>query len=89
MSNSLIGSKFKNKIRKLWALRMPCNSIYKEDVKALAKEYSLKIVDIKFIESYDKSLIATDTPKVTAFDDKPKPKPKPKVKKIEPEEDEA
>ena len=88
MSNSLIGSKFKNKVRKLWALRMPFNSIYKEDIKALAKEHNLKIIDVKFIESYDKSLIATETPKVTALDDKPKPKPKAKTKSIEPEKDE-
>ena len=86
MSNSLIGSKFKNKVRKLWALRMPHNSIYKEDVKSLAKAHNLKIIDIKLVDSYDKSLIATDTPKVTAFDDKPKPKPK--AKKVKREKDE-
>lgn len=62
--------------RKVWMVEMPSHQ-YKEDVKALAKESGLKVVDVKFKDNYHKDDIATDTPKLTK---KSKPGRKPKVK---------
>ena len=61
--------------RKVWMVEMPSHQ-YKEDVKALAKEAGLKVVDAKFSDNYSKDDIATDTPKLTK---KGKPGRKPKA----------
>ena len=50
--------------RKVWMVEMPSHQ-YKEDVKKLAKEAGLKIVDAKFKSNYDDDEIAKDTPKLT------------------------
>lgn len=66
MDKPLIGH-FKNPSKKIWLLEMP-HTLYVEDVKLLARENKLKIVDARFKESFSDSEVESKPPKVTRKD---------------------
>lgn len=66
MDKPLIGH-FKNPSKKIWLLDMP-HTLYIEDVKVLARENKLKIVDAKFKEDFSESEVEVSPPKVTRKD---------------------
>ena len=58
--------------KQIWLVKFPTYQ-YAEDVKALAAQHRLRIVDVKFKSELDPRKIAADVPKLTV---KPKKKEK-------------
>lgn len=67
------------KAKKIWLLKFPV-SLYKEDVKKLAVESNLRIIDDKFADSVSDSDVESKPPKVTLVAKKQR---KPKTEKKE------
>lgn len=57
----------------IWLVEHPISQ-YEQDVKALAKEQGLKIVDAKFAGSIGEERVAKKTPSLTKKGEKPKRK---------------
>ncbi len=53
-----------SKLQKYWLVVMPLSQ-YNEDVKQLAKDGNLVIIDARFSDSADKDRITQDVPKLT------------------------
>ena len=53
-------------MKKIWLLPHP-TTIFKEDVKALARQHNLKIIDVRFRTSFkaDELVAETEAPKLT------------------------
>ena len=71
------------KANKIWLLKFPIR-LYKEDVKKLAVENNLKIIDDKFADSVSDSDVESKPPKLTLVAKKQR---KPKVEKKEVKEE--
>ncbi len=68
-------------MRKLWFVKHPITQ-YNEDVKALAKDKNLRIVDDKFKADADPDAIEQNPPELTKQgEEAPKAKAKPKAKR--------
>lgn len=52
--------------KKVWLVDHPISQ-FKEDVKTLALQNNLKIIDSKFAKDVDPKMIAGDVPKLTAI----------------------
>lgn len=50
--------------KKIWLVPHPIYQ-FKEDVKLLARQNNLKIVDAKFAKDFKSEMIATEAPKLT------------------------
>ncbi len=65
---------------KIWLLKMP-PSLYTQDVKKLARDANIRIIDIKFKANYGECELVIDAPKVTTFDEAAKAEAKKKAPK--------
>lgn len=56
----------KRPVRKIWLVAHPIGQ-FKEDVKTLAMQNNLKIVDAKYADQYPEEMVATKAPKLTSL----------------------
>lgn len=56
----------KRAVRKIWLVAHPIGQ-FKEDVKTLAMQNNLKIVDAKYSDQYPEEMVATKAPKLTSL----------------------
>ena len=66
--------------RKVWLVPHP-TSQFKEDVKQLAVENRLKVIDAKFADRVGKEFVTDKAPKLTPVKPKVKAEPKPETDK--------
>ena len=66
--------------RKVWLVPHP-TSQFKEDVKQLAVENRLKVIDAKFADRVDEKFLTDKAPKLTPAKPKVKAEPKPETDK--------
>ncbi len=62
-----------------WLVEHPISQ-YEQDVKALAKDAGLRIIDAKYKDSVDASLVAEKTPSINKKGEKKTRKPRKKAK---------
>jgi hypothetical protein len=56
----------KRPVRKIWLVAHPIGQ-FKEDVKTLAMQHNLKIVDAKYARDYPEDMVAAKAPKLTSI----------------------